>query len=66
MSDERLMTPEKVATRWEVHKATVLRLYHEGLLPGGALSRGKVRSTIRFRPSAIEAWERKRERKEEA
>jgi hypothetical protein len=65
MSDERLMKSEHVAKRWDVHKATVLRLYHEGILPGVELSRGKARSTVRFRPSAVEAWERKRERKQE-
>lgn len=58
---EKLFTPDEVAARWGVHKATVLRLFHSGALPGVAISRGKERTTVRFRPSAVEAWERKRE-----
>lgn len=59
---EKLFTPDEVAARWGVHKATVLRLFHNGELPGIAISRGKERTTVRFRPAAVEAWERKREK----
>ena len=59
---EKLFTPDDLAERWGVHKATVLRLFHTGELPGVAISRGRERTTVRFRLAAIEAWERKRER----
>lgn len=59
---ENLLTPEDLAERWGVHKATVLRLFHNGELPGVAISRGKERTTVRFRPSVVEAWEKKREK----
>ena len=59
---EKLLTSQEVADRWGVHKATVLRLFHSGELPGVPISRGKERITVRFRPSAVEAWERKREK----
>lgn len=59
---EKLFTPDGLAERWGVHKATVLRLFHNGELPGVAISRGKERMTVRFRPSVIEAWEKKREK----
>ena len=59
---EKLLTPGDVAARWGVHKATVLRLFHNGELPGVAISRGKERVTVRFRPAIVEAWEKKREK----
>ena len=59
---EKLLTPEELAERWGVHKATVLRLFRTGELPGVAISRGKERVTVRFRPSVVEAWEKKREK----
>jgi hypothetical protein len=62
MSEEKLLTAEQVGTRWGVHKATVLRLYHDGILPGVIISRGRERMTVRFRPEAVLAWERKREK----
>lgn len=62
MVNEKHLTPDEVAARWDLHKATVLRMFHSGILPGITLSQGKKRSTVRFRLSAIEAWERKRER----
>ncbi len=62
MSAEKLFTPDDLAARWGVHKATVLQLFHEGELPGVAISRGKERTTVRFRPAVIEAWEKKREK----
>jgi excisionase family DNA binding protein len=60
--EEKLLTPDDLATRWGVHKATVLRLFHTGELPGVTISRGKERTTVRFRPSVVEAWEKKREK----
>jgi len=62
MNDERLLTADQLAQRWGLHKATVLRMYHEGVLPGVNLCRGQERSRVRFRPAAVEAFERKRER----
>jgi len=62
MNTEKLLTPEELAARWDLHKATVLRLYHAGLLPGIALCRGKARTTVRFRLAAVAAFEQKRER----
>jgi excisionase family DNA binding protein len=59
---EKLWTPNELAERWGVHKATVLRLFHDGELPGVAISRGKERVTVRFRPAVVEAWEKKREK----
>ena len=62
MNGETLLSPDEVAARWKVHKATVLRLYHNKLLQGVALCQGKARTTVRFRLATIEAFERKRER----
>lgn len=62
MSEDRHLTPDDLAKRWDVHRATVLRMYHDGILPGIPLSQGKKRTTVRFRLSAIETWERKREK----
>ncbi len=62
MANEKHLTPDEVAARWDCHKATILRKFHAGDLPGILLSQGKTRATIRFRLSTIEAWERKRER----
>jgi len=59
---EKLWTPNELAERWGVHKATILRLFHDGELPGVAISRGKERVTVRFRPAVVEAWEKKREK----
>lgn len=60
---EKLFTPDDLAVRWGLHKATVLRLYHAGELPGVAISRGRERTTVRFRPDVVENWERKREQR---
>ena len=62
MNAEKLLTPDELAVRWDLHKATVLRLYHSGVLPGVALCRGKARVTVRFRLAAVVAFEQKRER----
>jgi predicted DNA-binding transcriptional regulator AlpA len=59
--EEKLLTSSEVAARWGVHKATVFRLYHDGLLPGILLSRTAKRVTIRFRLKTIEEWENRRE-----
>jgi hypothetical protein len=59
--EEKLLTAGEVAARWSVHKATVLRLYHEGALPGVLLSQTAKRALIRFRIKAIEDWEKKQE-----
>lgn len=59
---EHLFSVSSIAERWGVHRATVLRLFHAGLLPGVVVSRGKQRTLVRFRPATIEAWERRRER----
>jgi excisionase family DNA binding protein len=59
---EKLLTADDIANRWGVHKATVLRLFHNGELPGVTISQGKERTTVRFRPAVVEAWEKKRER----
>ena len=59
---EKLLTPADLATRWGVHKATVLRLFHDGDLPGVTISRGKERTTVRFRLTVVEGWEKKREK----
>jgi len=59
---EKLFTATEVATRWGVHKATVLRLFHTGVLPGVAIARGRKRTVVRFRPEAIGAWEKMREK----
>jgi len=61
--DRKLLTPDDVAGRWGVHRATVLRLFHAGILPGVILCRGEKRTTIRFRLEAIEEFEKKREQK---
>ena len=58
---QKLVTPEELGARWDLHKSTVLRMYHAGVIPGITLCRGKKRSIIRFRLSAIEAFERQRE-----
>lgn len=62
MENSKLLTAGDVADRWHVHRATVLRVFHEGDLPGVTLSRGKVRTTVRFRLAAVEAFEKRRER----
>ncbi len=62
MNTEKLLTPEELAARWDLHKATVLRLFHDGALPGIVLCRGKTRTTVRFRLIAVQAWEKRRER----
>lgn len=60
---DRLLTASEVAARWGVHKATVLRLFHSGVLPGITLCLGQERTTVRFRPETILVWERTREKK---
>jgi len=60
--DDVHLTADLVAARWRVHKTTVLRLFHTGVLPGIVLSRGKSRTTVRFKQSMIEAFEREREK----
>lgn len=62
--EEKMLTADNVASRWSLHKATVLRMFHSGVLPGVALCRGKSRTTVRFKLSAVEAFERKREAKD--
>jgi excisionase family DNA binding protein len=62
MRDEIHLTVGEVATRWKEHRATVLRRVHNGSLPAIILSRGKKRTTVRFRLSTIEKWEREREK----
>jgi hypothetical protein len=62
MSAEKLFTPEEIAKRWDCHKATVLRKYNAGDLPGVVISAGATRKTIRFRPEAVENWEKKNEK----
>jgi excisionase family DNA binding protein len=59
---EKLLTPSEVAARWDVHRATVLRLFHSGVLPGVTVSGGRARVMVRFRPETILAWEKRRER----
>ncbi len=66
MSDERHLTPDDLAKRLGLHRATVLRMFHDGILPGVTLCRGKKRTTVRFRLSSIETFERKRERERPA
>lgn len=66
MENERLLTAAELAVRWGLHRATVLRMFHARLIPGMVLRRGKGKArkgkaTIRFRPSAIEAFEREHE-----
>lgn len=65
MIDERLLTAGDVAARWTLHKATVLRMFHSGVLSGVILCRGRSRTTVRFKLSAVEAFERKREVKDQ-
>jgi predicted site-specific integrase-resolvase len=62
MTGEAHLTPQEVGKRLKIHPATVLRLFHEGILPGIPLSQGKQRTVVRFRLSTIESWEKKRER----
>jgi excisionase family DNA binding protein len=64
MTQEKLLTPAELAQRWGLHRATILRLFHEGSIPGVVLTRGAEKSTIRFRLSAIEGFEQARERPE--
>src|SRR5437867_621936 len=54
MSNEKLLTPQDLAERWGLHRASVLRLYHRGLLPGVVLFRGRGRTTARFRLAALQ------------
>ena len=61
MKLEKHLTPSEVGARRDVHKATVLRLYRAGALPGIALCLGQARTTVRFRLAVVEAFERKRE-----
>ena len=60
---DKHLSAEAVSNRWDCHKATVLRKYHSGELPGIAISRGRQRSLIRFRLETIVAWEKKQEKK---
>lgn len=48
-----LLSAEQLATRWQVPKAHVYRLAREGFLPTVRLGR-----YMRWRPEAIEAFER--------
>lgn len=52
----QLLTAEQVAERWQVPKSHVWRLARRGEVP--ALRLGRY---VRFRPAAIEAWERAQE-----
>jgi excisionase family DNA binding protein len=49
----KLMTAEEVAERWQVAPAHVYRLAREHRIPSVRLGR-----YVRFRPDAIEAFER--------
>jgi len=51
-----LLTAEDLATRWQVSKAQVYRLARDGQIPTVSIGR-----YYRFRPEAIDAWERERE-----
>jgi excisionase family DNA binding protein len=59
---EKHLTVSEVAGRWRVHRATVLRMYHDGIIAGIPVCSGKSRATVRFRLATIEAWEKARER----
>jgi excisionase family DNA binding protein len=52
--DERLLTPDEVATRWSVGKSQVWRLAREGQLPVVRIGR-----YVRFRAADLSEWERK-------
>jgi excisionase family DNA binding protein len=52
----RLLTADELAARWQVPKSHVYRLTREGKLPAVPLGR-----YYRYRPEAIEAWEREQE-----
>ena len=63
MNQDIFLSAEDLARRWGIHKATVLRLFHSGILLGVALCRGKRQlTTVRFRLASVEAFERARER----
>ncbi len=51
--NERLLTADELAERWQVKEAHVYRLAREGQVPCVKLGR-----YVRFRLEAIEAWER--------
>lgn len=52
-----LLTADDLAERWQVSRAQVYRLARDGHLPTVTIGR-----YYRFRPEAIESWERERER----
>ena len=56
-----LWTAEQLAERWQVPKAHVYRLARDGRIPVVAIGR-----YYRFRPAAIEAWERRQEGESDA
>ncbi len=59
---EKLFTPDELGARWSVRKETVLGMFHRGELPGIRIGRGTKSLTVRFRPQAVEAWEKKQEK----
>jgi excisionase family DNA binding protein len=63
MSDEakRLMTAQDLAERWRVKPSHVYRLTREGRIPAVRLGR-----YYRYRPEAIEAFERDSEAMQDA
>jgi excisionase family DNA binding protein len=53
-----LLTADQLAERWQLPKSHVYRLTREGKVPAVPLGR-----YYRYRPEAIEAWERDQERR---
>jgi excisionase family DNA binding protein len=51
-NDQRLLTPDEIADRWQVSRKKVVQLAREGRIPVVRLGRFP-----RFRLEAIEAWE---------
>ncbi len=61
MNAEKLLTPNELAARWGLSKATILRMFHAGILPGVTLCLGEERNTVRFRLATVEKFEQQRE-----
>lgn len=67
-TNEQLLTASQLGKRWGLHRASVLRMFRAGAIPGIILARapenhrGAGKSTVRFRLAAIRAFERARER----
>ena len=51
-TQQRLLTAEQLADRWQVSKAQIYRLAREGRIPVVMIGRYQ-----RFRVTAVEAWE---------